>query len=501
MPTAPATTKTASARRDLFSALESVAADISREKSAAAGQRTKVAGPTPPDPGGYAGKSSHPSASIDNNVQGANTGERASENSSDVKAEVGAPSVDSTAEATNKDGSGDQDKQQLNIGTEQSATGEDPSTEDDYKGTKDDPGTSHPAKTEDGEKYGSVKFAEAKTRANTLANSILADLANGFGSQLLGGVKVAGAKPAAAPAKPATKAAASAGVTPGLLNKAASAVQGNPAAQAGYELAAILGVEKSAAEAAVAASIEATINDAQLDATLFGNYFSNYQKRAAARPKTAGDDEGGEDHSSAGDSASGAGGGEGSAAPPPSDAGGDMGGGELAGGGGGDSLGDLLGGGSDPGGMMGGAPPDAGGMGGDMGGGVSKQQALEQLVSALMELGIPIDQLAAAGGEGGAPPPGAGGPPGMGAPPPGMGAPPPGGDLTGGAPPPPSPAGLGGGGGDPMSEGMKLASAARAFQRSGQFRFKEAADGSRERQLRDEMKAYVIDLIKTANRR
>ena len=46
-----------------------------------------------------------------------------------------------------------------------------------------------------------------------------------------------------------------------------------------------------------------------------------------------------------------------------------------------------------------------------------------------------------------------------------------------------------------MSEGMKLASAAKAFQRSGKFRFKEAADGSRERQLRDYFKGVVINLM------
>jgi hypothetical protein len=51
------------------------------------------------------------------------------------------------------------------------------------------------------------------------------------------------------------------------------------------------------------------------------------------------------------------------------------------------------------------------------------------------------------------------------------------------------------------AEGMKLASLARNFQRSGKFRFKEAAEGSPERELREEMKLYIQDLIKTAQKR
>jgi hypothetical protein len=43
-----------------------------------------------------------------------------------------------------------------------SATGEDPSVEDDYKGDKDDPGTEHPADAESvGEKYSSMQPKEA----------------------------------------------------------------------------------------------------------------------------------------------------------------------------------------------------------------------------------------------------------------------------------------------------------------------------------------------------
>ena len=46
-----------------------------------------------------------------------------------------------------------------------------------------------------------------------------------------------------------------------------------------------------------------------------------------------------------------------------------------------------------------------------------------------------------------------------------------------------------------MTEGMKLASAAKAFKRSGKYRFKEAANGTMERALRDEMKAHILEVL------
>ena len=42
---------------------------------------------------------------------------------------------------------------------------------------------------------------------------------------------------------------------------------------------------------------------------------------------------------------------------------------------------------------------------------------------------------------------------------------------------------------------MKLASAVKSLQRSGKFQFKEARDGTRERALRDQMKAYLQGLL------
>lgn len=46
-----------------------------------------------------------------------------------------------------------------------------------------------------------------------------------------------------------------------------------------------------------------------------------------------------------------------------------------------------------------------------------------------------------------------------------------------------------------MSEGMKLASAVKAFKRSGKYAFKAANDGTYERQLRDQMKGTLREIM------
>lgn len=497
---------TATQKGSLFSALHNLTDEIQTEKTAAA--RSKQAeSPTPADPGGYQGATTHPTKSIDNRGQSASEGARSSENTADVNADQGEPGVNKAPD--NKDGN--QDKVQLNIGTQQSATGEDPSVEDDYKAGKDDPGSSHPAKTDndalDGHKYANASVTELRDVHTNLANGILADLANGQGNTLTkeamqqaasGNPSEGNLQPSAAgentPAKPKTQMQGeapagekTAGDLSTMIEKAAAAVkagkaagagtpaEGNPDLQAGYELAQALGVEKKAAQLAVSQCLEETINDAQTDADLFGSFYSAYQEKAAM--EGAGPDDG-EDHSGSGDDTSGAseaegtggetGGGEGGG-------GGDSGGGAPGGGGGGGGLGDMLGGGGDPGGLMGGGGPPAGGGG--------EEAALMELVAALDELGIPIEELAQAG-----PPPegGMGGDPMMGG---GMGGPPAGPDggmpmgMDGGAPAP------------PMSEGMKLASAAKAFRRSGKYRFKEASDGSPQRRLRERMKSHIQELM------
>lgn len=516
-----------SQKGSLFSALSALATEIKTEKTAAVRPRMKQSdSPVPSDPGGYQGASSHPTANIDNRGQSASEGARSSENESDVKADV-PNNVNSAPDA--KDGQSDDVN--INIGTTQSATGDDPSTEDDYKGGKDDPGSEHPARTDndslDGHKYASLKMGQAYDLHSNLANGILADLAMGQGQQL---TKEALAKAAAdresgtlnpssagnnAPAKPKTQMAgqppagekiAGASALSAAIEKAAAAVkagkaQDSPAAgnadlQAGYDLAAMLGVEKRAAQQHVAKLIETTIHDAHTDADLFGSYYRAFQKRAAEDESSEG-----EDHGCIGDDTSGANGAEGNGGETSSGDGG------HEGGGGGESLGDMLGGGADPGGLMGGGGAPGGmegGMGGmeggmDGGGGMGEQDALMQLAAALDELGIPLEALAAAGAGGGGgagggmPPMGGGGPPmGGGMPPMGGGAPP----MGGGGPPPMGGDPLAGGGAPPMGEGMKLASAVLGFKRTGRYQFKAANYGSPERVVRDQMKSYLRELLR-----
>ena len=125
------------------------------------------------DPGGRRGGSSHPSAKADAGTQAARTGARADENAKDVSEEIPA----------NVQGEGPgtcSDYNQLQIGTRKAPTGEDPSSEDDYKSGKEDPGTSHPANaSEIGEKYSSWSFPEIYKVACDLTNNVLARIANG----------------------------------------------------------------------------------------------------------------------------------------------------------------------------------------------------------------------------------------------------------------------------------------------------------------------------------
>lgn len=504
-------------KASLFSALHALSDEITTEKTAAVRPRTKQAdNPVPADPGGYQGSSTHPSAHIDNRGQASSEGSRSSENESDVKEDQGKPGVNSAPDAK----PGQANDVNLNIGTQQSATGEDPSVEDDYKGGKDDPGSSHPARTDnsslDGHKYASQTLAKCYDLHAELANSIMADLAMGRGNQLtkqaLEAARNGGAtlqpsaagdnppqqpKPQVAGQPPAGQKMAADQSQPTLsemIEKAAKAVkagnapEGTPAANnadlaAGYELAAVLGVEKRAAQTVVAELIEDTIKSAQEDAEMFGAFFKKAAQKYAGDGASTSD---GENHSSQGDDTSGANGGEGTGG---SSSGKESGGGGASGGdsGGGPSLGDALGGGSDPGGLMGGGAP----AGGDPMGGASEQDALMQLASALEELGIPLEQLAAAGG-GGAPPMGGGDPlagmGGAGGAGGGMG-----GEMGGGMPPAPPP--TAGGMGGPMGEGMKLASAVLAFKRQGKFAFKAANAGTPERVLRDAMKGYIRELL------
>jgi hypothetical protein len=200
--------------------------DIHRMKKEA---RVKRAEPIS-EPGGYMGRSTHPSASTDDNLIEGRTGARAAENTRDVKDNREKPSVDATSEAGKPAGEGtpEQDKRQLNIGLESSSTGADPGVEDDYKGTKDDPGTSHPMKADDGQKYAAYRSMPLAKLAGHFAarrDSILAKLAGGQSTEKqalniqhanAGSTQRVAAPPAPSVLSPAPAASGAAPAAPGL---------------------------------------------------------------------------------------------------------------------------------------------------------------------------------------------------------------------------------------------------------------------------------------------
>jgi hypothetical protein len=434
-------------QRSLFAQLNALAEEISQnaEKVAAA----KSASPVPADPGGYQGASSHPSAHVDNDVQKATTGARAAEYEADVKKQQGALAVDNTPEMSQE---GRQDEVQQNIGTTVAATGEDPAAEKDYKGTKDDPGTSHPAKANDGEKYSSVTFKQAHANCSSLGNEILADLIN-FGTDQLAGEKAAGMPPAfLANIKKKKPEGDDKGELKGdqheidvnndkkITSSDFEALRKESAFSAGYELAAALGLDKQAAEANVRDVCANTLREADEMADLFVGFFT--AKQAGADPTEEAAE--GEDHSAPDDVGSGEGG----------EAAGDAGGMEA-----------MMGGGGGEGAGLEAAPP-------------SEDEALQELAMALQELGIPPEALLqglSGGGEGGDPAAAMGGDPAA---------------AMGGDP-------MAMGGAPKMAAANELKTIGNAvvnFQRSGNFQIKEART-KRARQLRDIMKDHVRELV------
>jgi hypothetical protein len=435
-------------QRSLFAQLNALAEEISHGAVKSAAE--KAAGPTPADPGTYVGSSSHPSANVDNDVQPAHEGERAREYEADIKKQQGALAVDNTPELSQE---GRQNEVQTNIGVHAKATGEDPASEKDYKGTKDDPGTAHPAKTNDGEKYSSASFKEAREIAGNLGNDILANLIN-FGtdkltkqSEMPAFLKNKKHEKSESPAEEKAEHSGLKGNQHKLDVDKDGKIEGSDlkalregkeaAFKAGYEIAAALGMDKEAAEASVREVCANTIREADEMADLLIGFMS--AKSAAADPME--DAAEGEDHSAPGDANSG----EGAAG----------GAGEAPAG-----LEAMLG--AEGGGDMG------GGMGGDMGGGggPSDEEAIQELAMALEELGIPPEALLSAlGGEGG----GAAG-----------------GDPAAAAMPAEAP--------KMASDLSAIGTAVVNFKRSGRFQIKEART-KRSRELRDMMKQHVLELV------
>lgn len=361
------------------------------------------------------GKTTHPSEKVDNYTHDTPEGARYKENTSDVdKAVQGDPVTgDSPVRA-------DQDKVMPNIGVDQSATGEDSSIETkSVKGDKDDPGTSHPANADDvGQKYASLSIPALLKVAEDKANNILAHIAQGHFTHT--------------PGQPAQRAPAV---------KQADAVAAQVAR--GYTDAANAGdadLEKVAAE-----FLEGIMRDADLDADLVGSALTEYYQHRHLQKKAEPDGAGeGEDHKP-GDMPMPGMPPAGPAGMPP-DAGmggpGGPGGDPMAGGPGGAPGGDPAAGG-DPMAALGAAAQDAPP---HPSSGAGKEQALQDLVMALHELGLTEEDLAQLSQQGPAP-----------------------------------------------EEGAKLASAAVRFRRSGKFRFEEAKT-AQQRTNRNLVRGYVMEL-------
>jgi hypothetical protein len=492
----------------LHGSLRSFFEELDGEAIKSASAAVKVAAGRPDgiaDPGGYQGKSTHPSAKreVADHLHTEQTGSRFTEHTSDVKEDIGAGSVEHLPEEASSPskGSGNQDKRQLNIGARHAATGEDTSVERDFKGDKDDPGTTSVMKADDGEKYGSWTMQKFARYIGREAEEILADMANGALNKAAGiGDKVPNGTQRVPHSQSVPAGKEKEKDKDGKEDEAAV----KAAAARGYQLAATLGLQDMSPEERAAGMIETIIKEAAYQGDLVGEYFSNYRQ---ALQKSAGgehpDGGAGEDHSGPGDSTTGA---------------------------------NAGGGASGMGGGMGG-----GGMGGGDGGGGGAEDLLSQLSPQQMQELVQLVQSGALGGGGGG---GTGG--GMGG---GMG-----GDAQGAAAAMGADGGGGGGqpggggmdpsgaagpmGGDPAAdqlgpeqtddqlagamqdmqlspeqlEGMsgkaasaeqrtfllKLAGRVRKHVRSGKYDSTKRASSPAERQLRDHVKGFLAEVVGAA---
>lgn len=172
----------------LFDRVSGLVDEIGAEKQAAAEEKKAETGI--PDPGGAEGGTSHPSKKTDDDLQPSSEGFQSADNERIVKDQI-PDAVDTKSEATEGNAPKATDTQQGQGVDEAKPTGEDSSTEGDYKGKLegdkregDQGGTSHPAKGDYGEKYSADAVAKMTTEtllksAATIGDEILADIANG----------------------------------------------------------------------------------------------------------------------------------------------------------------------------------------------------------------------------------------------------------------------------------------------------------------------------------
>jgi len=344
----------------MFDRVSGILKDIKMQKEASEKQAMK-------DPGGYDGPSSHPSSKPDENeIEGAPEGAQSADNTKVIKESI-PDSVDEKPDATPENAPKVDDTQQGQGVDKAKLTGEDPSTEDDYKGkpTGDKEeggqgGTAFVADGQYGDKYAALSDDELLKRAAALGNEVAAELANGTLNT-----------------EPSQE---SQPVETGDTKEAAETVAVKEAAEAGATLAKTAG--EMTPDDLAAAVIEYQIKVAQHQADLAANHMlweiGALQKKAEEltdeSDPTGGESEG-EDYGSE----------EVPAEAPAIDAGGEA---PLGDDGAGDLLAAMGGGGAPP--ME--EAPEAGlgaveGLGADEG--------IQQLAMALLELGIDPAELAA----------------------------------------------------------------------------------------------------------
>lgn len=262
----------------LFEQLREFLSEVENEKKASFKKRAAAN----TEPGSQGGSTSHPSKDIDDGTFPATEGSRSSENSSDVKKTITNGGVDSSS-----DDFPSQEDQQFNVGITSTSTGEDPSNEDDYKSDKEDPGTSHPAKTNDGEKYSSASFSKLRKMAESKANDILSDLAYSVkeASNLVQGYSEGNTSPSQYTEQ----------------EKYAAAGYSAASLQEGYTQDDVLRAHEG-----ISSSVESTIADGIEKAAMVGSYLAEFYKAAEGEAPGEGV-EGGEGAAPEEESAEGAG--------------------------------------------------------------------------------------------------------------------------------------------------------------------------------------------------
>lgn len=262
----------------LFEQLREFLSEVENEKKASFKKRAAAN----TEPGSQGGATSHPSKDIDDGTFPASEGSRSSENSSDIKGNITNGGVDSSS-----DDFPSQEDQQYNVGITSTSTGEDPSNEDDYKSDKEDPGTSHPAKANNGEKYSSASFRQLRKMAESKANDILSDLAYSVkeASNLVQGYSEGGYSPDYYTEQ----------------EKYAAAGYSAASLQEGYTQDDVLRAHEG-----ISGSVESTIADGLEKAAMVGSYLTEFYKAAEGEAPGEGV-EGGEGAAPEEESAEGAG--------------------------------------------------------------------------------------------------------------------------------------------------------------------------------------------------